>query len=60
MRASLQTDVDARSEFSAQTEESEVGMDENILDFKVEDADFDAEAIAAVPSVQMSEAEIDR
>ena len=60
MRASMQTDVDVRSEFSAQTEESEVGMDENILDLKVEDASFDREAIAAVPSVQMSEAEIDR
>lgn len=35
-------------------------MDENILDFKIEDAEFDAQAIAQVPSVQMSADEIDR
>lgn len=35
-------------------------MDENILDFKVEDAEFDPEAIASVPSVQMSKDEIRR
>ena len=56
----MQTDVDARSEFSAQTQESEVQVDENILDFKVEDAEFDPEAIAGVPSVQMSKDEIKR
>ena len=60
MRASIQTDVDVKSEFSAQTHESEVAMDENILDFKVEDAEFDAQAIAALPSVQMSVEEIER
>ena len=60
LRQSLQTDVDARSEFSAQTQESEVQMDENILDFKVEDAEFDPESISVVPSVQMSKDEIKR
>lgn len=60
MRQSIQTDVDVRSEFSAQTQESEIGMDENILDFKIEDAEFDPQAIAQVPSIQMSADEIDR
>jgi hypothetical protein len=35
-------------------------MDENILDFKVEDAEFDSVAIAQVPSVQMSSDEINK
>ena len=35
-------------------------MDENILDFKVEDAEFDAQAIAQVPSVLMSVDEINK
>ena len=51
LRASMQTDLDAQSEFSAQTQESEVAMDENILDFKVEDAEFYADNIALIPSV---------
>ena len=60
-RASLVSgDIDARSEFSAATQESEIGTDENILDFKVEDADWDAQAIASVPSVQMTVDEIER
>ena len=51
-RASMvSADIDARSEFSAATQESEIATDENILDFKVEDADFDPQAIASVPSV---------
>lgn len=33
-------DDDAQSEFSAVTNESECLQDENILDFKVEDAEF--------------------
>ena len=33
-------DDDAQSEFSAITNESECRTDENILDFKVEDAEF--------------------
>ena len=60
MRASLQSDLDVRSEFSAATQESEVGADENILDFKIEDAEFDPVAIAAVPSVSMTANEIER
>lgn len=60
MRQSMQSDVDARSEFSAQTQESEVAMDENILDFKVEDAEFDPIAISAVSSVQLSADDIER
>ena len=60
-RASIVSgDIDARSEFSAATQESEIGTDENILDFKVEDADWDAQAIASVPSVQMTVDEIER
>ena len=35
-------------------------MDENILDFKVEDAEFDAQAISAIPSIQMTADEIAR
>ena len=58
LRQSVQTDADARSEFSAQTQESEVNIDENILDFKVEDSDFDPEAICVVPSVAMTSEEI--
>ena len=49
LRESLQSEV--RSEFSEQSRESELAKDENILDFKIEDADFLAEAIASVPSV---------
>ena len=60
MRQSIQTDIDARSEFSAQTQESELLASENILDFKVEDAEFDPQAIAAVPSVQLTVDEIER
>lgn len=60
MRASLQTDLDARSEFSAQTQESEIAMDENILDFKIEDAEYDSNAISAVPSLSLTSSEIDR
>jgi len=60
MRASLQTDADTRSEFSAQTQESDIAMDENILDFKIEDAEFDSSAISAIPSVSMSADEINR
>ena len=60
MRTSLQTDVDVRSEFSAQTHESEVAIDENILDFKIEDAEFDAATIASIPSVALTTDEIDR
>lgn len=60
LRASLQTDLDARSEFSAQTQESEIAMDENILDFKIEDAEYDSNAISAVPSLSLTSSEIDR
>lgn len=60
LRQSVQTDADARSEFSAQTQESEVNIDENILDFKVEDAEFDPQAISNVPSIQMTADEISR
>ena len=35
-------------------------MDENILDFKVEDAEFDPDAIQMVPSVQMNKEDIQR
>ena len=59
-RASIQTDVDARSEFSAQTQESEIAMDENILDFKIEDADFDKEALADVPTLHLSKEDLER
>ena len=60
MRTSLQNDTDTRSEFSAQTQESDIAMDENILDFKIEDAEFDSSAISAIPSVSMSADEINR
>ena len=58
MRTSLQTDADARSEFSAQTQETELGADENILDFKIEDAEFDPAAISNVPSLSLSSEDI--
>ena len=35
-------------------------MDENILDFKIEDADFDKEALACVPALQFSADDIER
>ena len=60
LRASVQTDVDVRSEFSAQTHESEIGVDENILDFKVEDADFDLSAISEISTAGMTQEEIQR
>ena len=60
MRASLQTDIDVRSEFSAQTHETEIAIDENILDFKIEDAEYDPAAIAAVPSVALTADEIEK
>ena len=39
-RRSVAFEDDARSEFSAVTNESEVRIDENILDFKIEDAEL--------------------
>lgn len=41
---------DARSEFSAITNESEMRNDENILDFAIEDAEFYVDAFDQVPS----------
>lgn len=69
MRASVQTNNnnntgtaidDAQSDFTAQTEESEVAIDDNILDFKVEEAEFFPEAIAAVRSLKMSLQDVER
>lgn len=39
-RRSVAFEDDAKSEFSAVTNESEVRIDENILDFKIEDAEL--------------------
>ena len=39
-RRSVKFEDDARSEFSAVTNESEILIDENILDFKIEDAEL--------------------
>ena len=42
-------DDDGQSEFSHNTNESEIRIDENILDFKVEDAEFHQNVLATVP-----------
>ena len=39
-RRSVAFEDDVRSEFSAVTNESEIRIDENILDFKIEDAEL--------------------
>lgn len=44
-------DDDVQSEFSAITNESEIRVDENILDFKVEDAEFYQNVMQTVPSL---------
>lgn len=58
-RRSMQ-DVDAMSEFSVQTNESEIGQNENILDFKVEDAEFYVDAFGQVPSLGITAEEARR
>lgn len=35
-------------------------MDENILDFKIEDAEFDQNAIAEIPSMHLTAEEIEK
>ena len=55
MRGSLD---DARSEFSVDTQESTLDSSENVLDFKIEEAEFDVEAVAAMPSLGMTLDEI--
>lgn len=44
-------DDDARSEFSVNSAESEVLNDENILDFKLMDAEFYTDAFDQVPEL---------
>lgn len=51
-RAAGAYDDDVQSEFSAITNESELRVDENILDFKVEDAEFFQNVMAAIPALQ--------
>ena len=51
---------DMRSEFSAVTHESEAAPDENILDFKVEDAEFYTGPIANIQTLNLTAAEMNR
>jgi hypothetical protein len=46
-----QADDDAISEFSAMSNESEIRADENILDFKIEDAEFYTDNFAQVAAL---------
>ena len=39
------------SEFSTKTNESEIRTDENILDFKIEEAEFYTDAFSQVPNI---------
>ena len=42
------------------TQESEVQHDENILDFKVEDAEFYSDSIASLPNMNMTTADMEK
>lgn len=44
-------DIDNKSEFSVATNETEMQMDENILDFKIEDASFFVDNFNQVPAI---------
>ena len=48
-------DVDAMTEFSTKTNESTIDQNENILDFKVEDAEYYLEAFNQVPGMKAEE-----
>ena len=50
-RAIRPLEDEAMSEFSTKTNESEIRTDENILDFKIEDAEFYTDAFAQVPNI---------
>ena len=53
-------EIDAMSEFSTKTNESEIRQDENILDFKVEDAEFYLEAFNQVAGLKADQEELSR
>lgn len=53
-------DDDVQSEFSAITNESEIMMDENILDFKVEDAELYQNVLSTIPNLQDVASSINR
>jgi hypothetical protein len=42
---------ETKSEFSVATNETEINMDENILDFKIEDANFFVDNFKQVPAI---------
>lgn len=44
-------DEDALSEFSVLSNESEIKNDENILDFKILDAEFYSESFVQIPAL---------
>lgn len=63
MRQSIQTNdenCDVNSQFTMQTEESEVALDENVLDFRLEEASFDAVQFSRLPTLDMRREDIER
>jgi hypothetical protein len=51
-KAGVDEDVrDSMSEFSVATNETEIHLDENILDFKIEDAQFFQQSFNQVPQI---------
>jgi len=58
-RPSIDEMDELRSEFSADTHESRLGDDSNILDFKIEDAEYYRDAIDSLSAFSMASGEMD-
>ena len=59
LRPSIDELDEVRSEFSADTHESRLNDDSNILDFKIEDAEYYRDAIDSLSAFSMAPGEMD-